>query len=105
MITMFYFRRWAALLSVGFLGLALAVNSSVGQGKKGLPGQPSQPGMSGTAAGNSSIKIIEDATMRRVVNVGRDCIKDKDWKQGIEALDEVLKQEKDHYVQVTENDP
>src|SRR5262245_7686173 len=104
MFTMVYFRRWAALLSVGFLGLAFAVNSS-GQAKKGGVAQPSQPGMSGTAAGNSSVKIIEDARMRQVINVGRDCINDKEWKQAIEALQALLNEKDDHYVQIHENDP
>lgn len=101
---MLYLRRWTALFTVGLLGSALLVNSSVGQGKKGVQPQP-PPGSTGTAAGNSSVKIIEDARFRQIINIGRDCIKDGEWKQAIEALDAVLKEEKDHFVQVHENDP
>src|SRR5688572_21813887 len=97
-----HMRRWTALLGSGIVGLALmAVLTDTAPGQiirppKGVP----NPNPSGSAAGYSSVRIIESAEWRRVINVGRDCIKDKDWKQAVEALQAVLKEKKDHYVKV-----
>src|ERR1035438_8693049 len=97
-------RRWAAVLGLGFIALdlvGLLTDQGTGQfNPKGAPPQPS--GGSGSASGNSSVKIHEDSTMRRAVEVGRDCINDKEWSQAIEVLQKILIKKTDHYVQVTE---
>jgi len=72
--------------------------------KKGGPIDPVPVG-GGSASGHSSVKISEDSNLRRILNVGRDCLNDKDWPQAIEAFQKLLEQPKDHYVQVTEKDP
>ena len=106
-------RRWAAVLGTTVAGLALAaVLTDVVQGQFGrvqrqmqFPGQPVPAPGNGTASGFSGVRIVESSEWRRVINVGRDCIKDKDWKQAIQALQAVLNEEKDHYVKITETDP
>lgn len=57
-----------------------------------------------SASGLSSIKILEDSRFRQVVNVGRDCIKDKEWNQAVQALQAVLNEKTDNFVQITETD-
>jgi outer membrane protein assembly factor BamB len=100
-------RRLAVVMGLGIFGIALAgllTHQAVGQ--KVMRPQQAPPAIvgSGNSAGLSSVKIIEDSTWRRVVNVGRDCIKDQEWNQAVDALQKVLAEEKDHYVQVTEPD-
>ena len=78
------------------LGLAVVVLSLVGvlaeqaagqlALKKKLPPQPDPLLSGGSASGYSSVKIVEDSNLRRFINVGRDCIKDQEWKQAVEAL-------------------
>ncbi len=103
--------RWAARLGLVILGLALAgLLASQGTAqkvKKVIADQPPATMGTGTAANMSSVKIQEDARFRQVLNVGRDCIKDQEWKQGVEALQTILnlKEGEDHYVQVREQDP
>jgi outer membrane protein assembly factor BamB/tetratricopeptide (TPR) repeat protein len=98
-------RRLAALLGFGFIALVLFASSGVGQvafKKKAFPPDPIMGG--GSASGFSSVKIVEDSRLRRIINVGRDCIKDADYKQAVEALQAVLNEKKDFYVQVHETD-
>lgn len=101
-------RRWTALLGVALLGLALLgmlTNRGAAQKVKfGLQPTPTPTVGGDSAAGYSSVKITEDSRFRQVINVGRDCIKDKDWKQAVEALQAVLNEKEDHYVQVYEQD-
>jgi outer membrane protein assembly factor BamB/tetratricopeptide (TPR) repeat protein len=105
---MFRLRRLAVLLGLGFLVFALVgmlAHRGAGQvavKKKGLPPDPVPT--SGNAAGLSSVKIIEDSRFRRVINVGRDCIKDEEWNQAVDALQAILKERQDYYVQVHETD-
>ena len=96
-------RHWTAFIGIALLCLMLAGPSAGQFGKKGVPPQPG-PVSTGTAAGNSSVKITEDSRYRQVINVGRDCIKDKEWKQAVEALQAVLNEPLDFYVQVYEQD-
>src|ERR1019366_5217594 len=97
-------RRWAALVGLGVIGLLLA-GRGMGQVIQ-TPVPPANTGAgSGSAAGFSSVKIVEDSHNRQVINVGRDCIKDQDWTQAVKALQTILNQEEDSYVQVREPDP
>ncbi|MBI3823680.1 MAG: PQQ-binding-like beta-propeller repeat protein [Planctomycetes bacterium] len=101
-------RQVAALLGIFVVVVAL-VGPFAEQGqalakKKFLPPDPPIPVGGGTSSGLSSIKIIEDSTQRRVIQVGRDCIRDKDWEQAIQALQPLLELPKDFYVQIKEND-
>src|SRR5687767_1077576 len=107
-MTMRHTRRWAAVVGLGLLGLALlGLFTDTGEGqivKQPRPPIPPSPPSSGTSANLSSVKIIEESQWRQVVNVGRDCIKDKEYKQAVEALQAILNEKKDHYVQVREMD-
>jgi hypothetical protein len=93
-------RRLAVLLGLGFLVFALVgmlAHRGTGQvavKKKGFPPDPVPT--SGNAAGLSSVKIIEDSRFRRVINVGRDCIKDEEWNQAVDALQAILKERQDY---------
>src|ERR1022692_4178379 len=98
-----------SVIVMGFGIVALALVGLFTEPTAGQPNPKGQPfkeggGGSGNAAGLSSVKIIEDSQWRRVIRVGEDCIKDKDWPQAIEALQKVLALETDFYVQVTEQD-
>src|SRR5262249_39361448 len=108
---MFRLRRLPVLLGLGFLVFALVgmlAHRGAGQvagkaaKKKGVPPDPVPT--SGSASGLSSVKITEDSRFRRVINVGRDCIKDEEWDQAVEALQAILKEKQDYYVQVHETD-
>ncbi len=107
---MLLLRRIAALLGLGLLGLSvLGLFTDRAAGQKAVMLQPQPPNTgTGTAAGSaalhSSIKITEDSRFRQVINVGRDCIRDEEWKQAVEALQAILNEKKDHYVQVREVD-
>src|SRR5688572_3606784 len=103
-MTMLKIRRAIAFIGIGIIGIAyfgFLTGPAVGQKGK----QPTPTPGSGTAAGNSSVEFIEESEFRRVLNVGRDCIKDQEYKQAVEALQAILKQPKDHHVQVREPDP
>jgi hypothetical protein len=104
-------RRLAILIGSGILAIALVgpfTDRADGQKEPRSPsplqaqGQPS-PDLN--SAGPSSVKFIENSQCRRVINVGRDCIHDKEWNQAIDALQKVLDEKKDYFVQVTEPDP
>lgn len=103
-------RRWGALAggTAAVLTAALLLTQTgIGQiviGPDGRPvnGQPTKNGSS--AAGLSSIKIVEKSEFRQVINVARDCVKDKDWPQAVKALQTVLDSKEDHYVQVRDSD-
>jgi outer membrane protein assembly factor BamB len=97
-------RRLPVLIGMGFLGIALVGlcrNSADAQKQPPIP----QPVPASNAAGFSSVRIIEDTRIRRVIMVGCDCIMDEEWNQAIEALQAVLNEKKDYYVQVAESDP
>src|SRR5947208_2263913 len=103
---MFCLRRLAAVLGMGVIALSLVgllADRSNGFGKKALPTQPVPVG-GGTSSGLSSVKLTEDSNFRRVINVGRDCIKDNDYKQAVEALQRVLGEKGDFYVQIYDTD-
>ncbi|MSQ93449.1 MAG: hypothetical protein EXR98_02710 [Gemmataceae bacterium] len=105
-----HMRRAAALVGLGLCALFLAalffdagkVEAQIRPPIKGTPPPVDMSG--GKAAGLSSVKILEDSRVRQVINVGRDCIKDEVWGQAVEALQAILNDKKDYYVQVTEND-
>jgi outer membrane protein assembly factor BamB/tetratricopeptide (TPR) repeat protein len=75
----------------------------------GMPGMPGGP-MGGDKAGGSvasqlsGIKIIEKSEFRQVINVARDCVKDKAWEEAVTALQALLDNKEDHYVQVRDKD-
>lgn len=106
-------RRWGALAGGAAATLSavlLLTQTGIGQivigpGGRPMPGQPGQPTKGGSsAAGLSSIKIVEKSEFRQVINVARDCVKDKDWAQAVKALQTVLDSKEDHYVQVRDDD-
>ena len=69
----------------------------------GMPGQPT-PGGTTAASALSGIKIIEKSELRQVINVGRECIRDKAWEEAVTALQALLDHKEDHYVQVRDKD-
>ena len=90
----------------GVVVAAWSVSGQVGFGQKRQPGQPAQPGAgTGTAAGLSSVKMIEDPNQRKRIEVGGDLIRDKVWNDAVKVLQGVLDEKKDYYVQVRERDP
>ena len=86
----------SAILGIGLLSLFADRADGV---KKKPPLQPESP------AGFSSIKLVEDVNMRRVLVVGRESIKDRDWKTAIDALQVLLNEKKDGMVIIVERDP
>lgn len=97
-------RRLADVLGFAVLVLSLANVCDAQVMIKRQPPIPPLPATGGSAAGYSSVKIVEDSNLRRYINVGRDCIKDKDWKQAVDALQPILNKKEDFYVQVHETD-
>src|SRR2546423_603334 len=95
--------RWAARLGLVILGLALVGVLVTQSPAQKVPPQP-QPPVVSTPANMSSVKIQEDTRSRQILNVGRDCIKDSEWKQAVEALQAILNEKKDSYVQIHEQD-
>jgi outer membrane protein assembly factor BamB len=105
-------RSWAILGGA----LALLALAPAGRGQpapaipvqnaiKRMPVPGSQPKAGARdAAALSSIKIVEESKYRQVINVARDCIKDKDWAQAVKALQTILDIQGDNYVQVRETD-
>src|SRR6476620_3858178 len=87
---MFSFHRLPVLIII--LSLANAFPNSAAAQKNETPDY-------------SSVRLIEDARFRQVINVARDCLQDKEYGQAIEALDAVLKEEKDYFVRLYEPDP
>src|SRR5437899_2600235 len=107
-------RFWAALVIVGLLGLSgwvitdgvfgqqavqVKAQAVVAQPLGGPGGGIMQPpfGKEGTkdpggsaASQLSSIKIIESSEHRRVINVARDCVRDKAWEEGVTLLQTLL---------------
>src|ERR1700730_7135292 len=114
-------RVWAAFVAGGMLGLIglIVTDVVVGQqvikvqavaqpGDFAQPIPPNQPPGTGPgssiAAQLSSVKIIEKSEFRQVINVARDCVKDKAWEEGVTALQALLDNKEDHYVQVRDRD-
>ncbi len=80
-----------------------------GPGGVMMPGGGTVPatpgtGISSTAAQLSAIKIIEKSEFRQVINVARDCVKDEEWEEAVTALQALLDNKEDHYVQVRDRD-
>lgn len=94
-----------ALVAAFLLAL---VPSSVGQvivqpgGKKPLPTKPKEG--EGTATQFSAIKLNTDTKSADLINVARECIKDKDWDQAVTAAQIILDKKEDFYVRVEDTD-
>ena len=98
-----YMRPWAPWLGLGVCALLLAgFVFDLGVGNAAAQPQPpikDDPRDAGNGAKYSSVRIVEDANFRKIINVGRDCIEDKEWNQAVQALQAVLNEKQDHYVQ------
>jgi outer membrane protein assembly factor BamB len=103
MTAMLRARRWAALVALGVVGLFLA-DRGAGQ-VVNTPVGPATSGGGGAAALHSSVKITEDSKFRQVINAGRECIAEGSWKDAVQALQAILNEKKDSFVQVREPDP
>lgn len=69
------------------------------------PGEPApSPGTGALSSQFSALKIVEEPKFRQIINVARDCIKDKAWSDAVTALQTILDSKQDHYVQVREKD-
>src|ERR1043165_5215338 len=96
--------RLTAVLGIGVLALVgLLAERNDMQAKIKEPPQPPQP--STTGGTHSSIKIFEDSSMPKAVEIGGDCIGDKDWPQAIKILQQILDSKTDHFVVLSEPDP
>jgi outer membrane protein assembly factor BamB len=61
-------------------------------------------GSGGTSTQYSAIKLTEKSEYRQFINVARDCIKDKAWNDAVTALQAILDNKEDFYVQVRDKD-
>src|SRR5262245_11687839 len=76
----------------------LLQGDAVGQVKiKKAP--PLDPGID-PATQYSAIKLIEKSEFRQYINVARDCIADEAWNDAVTALQTILDNKEDFYVQV-----
>lgn len=110
-----HMRRWTAWLGLGLGVLALTAfvlerGAGTAEAQKAIFQQPAfqnpppKGGTSGRAAGLSSVQIIEDSRVRQVIDVGRECIIDGAWDQAVKALQGILDDKKDYYVQISDTD-
>ncbi len=97
-------RRWAVVLTLVVVALAVWTDVGVGQKVKMQP-QPAPPPGAGNAAGYSSVQLIEDPRYRQVIEVGSDLIRDKVWNDAVKVLQKILDEKEDFYVKVRERDP
>jgi outer membrane protein assembly factor BamB/tetratricopeptide (TPR) repeat protein len=82
----------------------VVIGRPVVDGFPGMPGQPTAPAdRSGPQF--SALRLAEKSEYRNYINVARDCIKDKAWSDACTALQTILDQKNDFYVQLTETDP
>jgi outer membrane protein assembly factor BamB/tetratricopeptide (TPR) repeat protein len=110
-------RRAAAAVMTGLATLLIGwffVNAVLGQerliaqpdfAQPGFPGQPNPeptPKNGPNAANLSGIRIIPDTKISQAVQVGIDCIKDKDWDQAVKALQAILELKEDYHIQIPE---
>jgi outer membrane protein assembly factor BamB len=58
----------------------------------------------GTTTQYSAIKLTEKSEYRRFIEVARDCIKGKEWNDAVTALQVILDNKEDFYVQVRDKD-
>lgn len=71
-------------------------------GPDGGPTPTPNPKDRGTAAQFSAVKLIEEPKFRQFIQVARDCIKDKAWNDAVEAIQTILDEKADSYVQLRE---
>ncbi len=97
-------RRWAVVLGLVLVAMAVSTDGSIGQiMKQPLPPQPG-PGNTGTGD-FSSIKIIEDPRYTKAITAGEDLIRDKQWSDAVKALQAILDTKEDVYVRLHDRDP
>jgi outer membrane protein assembly factor BamB len=73
------------------------------QGRPGAVPATSPPG-TGLPGQFSGIKLVEKTEYRQFINVARDCIHDKQWNDAVTALQTILDNKEDFYVQVKERE-
>src|SRR5688572_29140965 len=68
--------------------------------------KPGVPGKDGEGIGTqfSAIKLVEKSEYRRFIEVARDCIAGKEWNDAVTALQVILDNKEDFYVQVRDKD-
>ncbi|MFO0865236.1 MAG: hypothetical protein U0744_11415 [Gemmataceae bacterium] len=71
-------------------------------GPDGGPTPAPNPKDRGTAAQFSAVKLVEEPKFRQFIQVARDCIQDKAWNDAIEAIQTILDEKADSYVQLRE---
>src|SRR5579883_2279065 len=69
------------------------------------PRRPPPLPLDGPASSLSSVRLVENAQFRQVLNVARDCIHDKDWQDAIKTLQLLLNEKNDSFVKISERDP
>ncbi|MCI0638280.1 MAG: PQQ-binding-like beta-propeller repeat protein [Gemmataceae bacterium] len=77
----------------------------VGGGKKMAQPPPPPKKEPGSASQFSAIKLIEKSEYRQYINVAREAIRDKEWGDAITAVQLILDNKEDFYVQLREIDP
>ncbi len=58
----------------------------------------------GTSTQYSAMKLVEKSEYRKFIEVARDCIKGKEWNDAVTALQAILDNKEDYYVQVRDTD-
>src|SRR5262249_22660939 len=108
-------RALAVVLGVGFLALvtlggdaiaqiAVKVRGPVVIGPGGGPVPPDeQP--ADDPNGNHAIQLPTDSRARRMVEAGRDYVKDKDWERAVRVLQQLLDRKEDVFVELARTRP
>lgn len=76
----------------------------VGGKKKGGVGTNPTKEADGSSTQHSAIKLIEEPKYRKFIELARDCINGKEWNDAVTALQAILDNKEDFYVQVRDKD-
>lgn len=96
------------ILACGAVGLSqIVIRQPAMAAPPGTVEDPKNPGAKEPGTGTaqfSAIKLVEKSEYRQIINVAKDCIKDETWDDACTALQSILDNKEDFYVQVREKD-
>jgi outer membrane protein assembly factor BamB len=92
----------AVLVLAGLLSFTLSEGQA--QRKKIGIAQPAPQPATQTGNQFSGIKLVEKTEYRQFINVARDCIHDKLWNDAVTALQTILDNPEDYYIEIKERD-
>jgi outer membrane protein assembly factor BamB len=73
-------------------------------GQPGIVGQPKPKPRDDAWPQSSAIQLIEKSEYRQYISVAKECIRDKDWNDAVEALQTIMENKEDFYVRVEDVD-